>query len=209
MRFLNAVEQAKWHITTLWKGLAILALLNALTLFGWMHAQSKIRIAIPPQIPQSGLVIKQGNVPKSTVYSFAYYIWQSVNHWQKNGLTDYKKTIETFSPFLTPRFKVALVHNYNTLLSEGELQDRLRLLSGLADHAFRPTAVKALGASTWEVTLQFHLTEMINSNVKVVKDVDMEYVLRIVKQDTDATENPWGLMIDGFIKSPRRLTTHI
>ena len=209
MRFLNAVEQAKWHIKTLWKGLAILALLNAFTLFGWMHAQSKIRIAIPPQIPQSGLIIQQGQVPKSTVYSFAYYIWQSVNHWQKNGLMDYKKTIETFSPFLTPRFKLSLIRNYNNLLSEGELQDRIRLLSGLANHAFKSTAVKSLGAHTWQVTLRFHLTEMINSNVKVVKDVDMEYVLRIVTQDADASANPWGLMIDGYSKSPRRLTTHI
>lgn len=203
MRFINAVEQANWHIKTLWKALILLIIIETLTLYGWMHAQSKIRIDVPPQIPQSGITIRQGQVPKSTVYSFAFYIWQSINHWQHNGLVDYKRNIEQFSPFLTPRFKLFLVKNYNNLLNEGELQDRIRLMSG--NQTYKVKMVKPLGNNTWQVTLIAHLTEMMNSNAKVVKDIDMQYVLRIVQRDIDAKANPWGLMLDGFSQSPIRL----
>lgn len=209
MKFMNVLDQARWHIRTLWGVLIIAFMINVLTIFGWMHSQSKIKIEIPPQIPESGLTITQGEIPKTTIYSFAFYVWQSLNHWSDNGTQDYKNQIEKFSAFLTPDFKLKLINNYNDLLSEGELQDRIRLMSGWSGSYFDPIDVEYVGHGTWLVHLKMRLLEMINSNAKVVKDLQMNYTLKVVRYDIDSKNNPWGLALEGFAESPTRLKTII
>ncbi len=209
MRFLNALEEAHWHIRTVWFVLLLSFVINSLTLFGWMHSQSKIKIEVPPQIPESGLIITQGKIPETTIYSFAFYAWQSINHWDSDGMQDYKKQITKFSSLLTPDFKLKLIQNYNNLLSEGELQDRIRLMQGASGSEYSPLYVKYIGHGTWIVHLKMRLTEMINSNAKVVKDVQMNYSLKIVRYNIDAKQNPWGLAIAGFASSPARIKTNI
>jgi integrating conjugative element protein (TIGR03746 family) len=207
MKFLNALEQARWHIRTLWFVIAMAFLVNALAVFGWMHSQTKIKINVPPRIPESGLTITQGQVPKTTVYSFAYYVWQSINHWSINGMLNYKQQITQFSSFLTPSFKLKLVQNYNNLLNQGELQDRIRTMQGMSGSEYVPQDVKYVGHGTWIVHLKMRLTEMMSSNAKVVKDVQMYYTLKVVRYNVDAKQNPWGLAIAGFAANPARLKT--
>lgn len=207
MKFLNALEQSKWHIKTLWCVIVLAFLVNAFTIFGWMHSQSKIRVEVPPQIPESGLTITQNEVPKTTVYGFAFYVFQSINHWSKDGLQDYKTQITRYSPFLTPDFKLKLIQNYNNLLNDGELQDRLRLMEGVSGSDYSPQMVKYIGHGTWLVHLKMHLTEMMNANAKIVKDVQILYTLKIVRFNVDAKQNPWGLAIAGFAASPQRIKT--
>lgn len=174
-----------------------------------MYSQSKIKIEIPPQIPESGLTLTQGEIPKTTIYSFAFYVWQSLNHWPKNGIQDYKKQINQFSPFLTPGFRLKLVNNYNHLLNQGEFQDRIRLMQGTNGSGYAPDAVKYIGHGTWIVHLKMRLTEMIASNAKVVKDTQILYTLKIVRFNVDSKQNPWGLAIAGFEVSPSRIQTII
>lgn len=209
MQFLNALEQARRHIHSLWGVVLLLVVMDALVTCGWLHAQSKIKITVPPHIPRSGLTLTQNAVPKTTVYSFAYYVWQSINYWHHDGLNDYKTQITRFSPFLTPHFKVKLVQNYNYLLNEGELQDRIRLMQGVSGSEYSPKDVVYIGHDTWIVRLTMRLTEMVNSNAKVVKDVEMHYALKVVRYDVDTQANPWGLGIAGFAHSPRRIKTMI
>lgn len=158
MKFLNALEQARWHIRTLWLVIVITFTSDILLVFGWIHSQSEITIDVPPQIPESGLTITQGIVPETTVYSFAYYIWQSLNHWSTDGLQDYKEQITRLSPFLTPEFKVQLVQDYNNLLNQGELQDRIRLMQGASGSEYSPQDVQYIGHDTWLVHLKMHLS---------------------------------------------------
>jgi len=82
MKYLNAIEQSQLHIRTLWRIIGLLALVLFFTMYGWLHTQSKIKVEIPPQIPDGGLTVQQGEIPKATVYSFAYYVFQSINHWK-------------------------------------------------------------------------------------------------------------------------------
>ncbi len=209
MKFLNALEQARWHIRSLWCVVILVVLINILSVFGWLHTQSKIRIEVPPQIPESGLTITQGEISKTTIYSFAFYVWQSINHWSNNGMQDYKKQITQFSAYLTPEFKLKLIENYNNQLNQGELQDRIRILQGMAGSEYSPDDVDYIGHGTWIVHLKMRLTEMMNSNAKVVKDVQMYYTLKVVRYNVDAKQNPWGLAIAGFAKSPARIKTII
>ena len=53
MKFLNALEQAQYHIRTLRIIILIAFIINSFLFFGWMHSQSKIQIDVPPQIPQT------------------------------------------------------------------------------------------------------------------------------------------------------------
>ena len=209
MKYLNAIEQARIHIRTLRQFIILLAMILVLLIYGWIHAQARIKVEIPPQIPESGLTIQQGEIPKSTIYSFAYYVFQSVNHWDTNGLQDYQNEIEQFKPLLTPSFRITLVQDYNNLLNQGELQDRIRLMQGMSGSSYDPANVEYVGHGTWIVHLKMRLTEMINSNAKVVKDVQMNYTLKIVRLDTDAKNNPWGLALDGFAESPSRIQTFV
>jgi integrating conjugative element protein (TIGR03746 family) len=185
----------------------ILSIADVLLMVGWMRSQSKISIQIPPQIPESGVTITQGVIPKTTVYSFAYYVWQSLNHWSTDGLRDYKQQITAFSPFITPDFKLHLIEDYNNLLNQGELQDRIRLMQGASGSDYSPEDVEYMGHDTWLVHLKMHLIEMINTNAKVVKDIQMLYTLKIVRFDIDAKENPWGLAIAEFAGNPARVKT--
>lgn len=209
MKFLNALEQAQWHIRTMWYVIIIVFFVNMLVVLGWMHSQSHIKVIVPPHIPQSGLTLTHGEVSKTTIYSFAYYVWQSVNHWANDGLRDYKQQITRFAPFLTPAFKLKLVRNYNNLLNQGELQGRLRFLQGLSGSEYTVNDVKVIGHGTWIVDLKMRLIEMMNANAKVVKDAEMNYTLKIVRYNVDAKQNPWGLAIAGFARSPVRIKTII
>ena len=209
MKFLSALEQARWHIRTLWFVVVIMIGINVLLVVGWIHSQSKISVQIPPRIPESGLMMRQGDIPDSTVYSFAYYVWQSINHWSNDGLQDYQKQITQFSPFLTPDFKLQLIEDYNNLLNQGELQDRIRLMEGASGSEYMPSDVDYIGHDTWLVHLKMRLTELMNSNAKVVKDIQMLYTLKIVRFDIDAKQNPWGLAMTGFAEAPERIKTII
>ena len=207
MKFLNALEQARRHIHSLWCVVILVVLMNVLSVFGWLHTQSKIRIEVPPQIPESGLTITQGEISKTTIYSFAFYVWQSINHWSNNGMQDYKKQITQFSPYLTPEFKLKLIENYNNQLNQGELQDRIRIMQGMSGSEYSPDDVRYIGHGTWIVHLKMRLTEMMSSNAKVVKDVQMNYTLKVVRYNVDAKQNPWGLALAGFAESPARIKT--
>lgn len=204
MRFQNVLENARLAIQVLILGLIFSFIINLLLMLGWHNAQSKIEVHLPPQIPIDGLTIKQGDYPPVSIYSFAYYIWQSINYWPNNGSQDYKQAIEQYSPYLTPKFKSFLTRDYNQRFNQGEIQDRERTLQGVNGSAFNIDDVEAIGHDTWLVHLHLRLTEHMNINGSQVKDTAIDYVLRIVRYPVNAKANPWGLALDGFEEAPKR-----
>lgn len=209
MRFQNALENARLALTMLLVAFIAAFILNILLVMGWYRAQSTVTVYLPPQIPQAGTTLQAGEYPETTIYSFAYYIWQSINYWPNNGTQDYQQTLQQFSSFLTPRFKAFLIHDYNERSNQSELQERLRTLSGLNGVVFDKANVQSMGHGVWIVHLKMRLSEHINSNASQVKDVAIEYVLRVVRHDVDVKSNPWGLALDGFVANPQRIQTFI
>lgn len=208
MRFQNVLENARLAIQILILIVGLLFISNIFLITGWFHAQEKIEVHLPPQIPVDGLTLQAGQYPPANVYSFAYYIWQSINHWPNNGEQDYKQAIQTYSPFLTPNFKAYLIRDYNNRFNQGEIQDRLRSLQGMNGTAFNVTDVENIGHDTWLVHLHMRLTENMNINGNQVKDTAIDYVIRVVKYSIDAKSNPWGLALDGFAADPERVGTY-
>jgi integrating conjugative element protein (TIGR03746 family) len=209
MRFQNALENARLSIQIAIVALGLFFISNLFLIISLHNAQSKMEIHIPPQIPADGITLHAGEEPASTVFSFAYYIWQSLNSWPANGSQDYKNNIQQFSPYLTPRFKIFLIRDYNERFNQGEIQERIRTLQGLNGTAFSPADVDYIGHDTWIVHLQMRLTEHMNMNGNQVKDVAIDYAIRIVKYNVDANKNQWGLAVDGFAENPQRTQTYV
>lgn len=209
MKFQDALEQARWHIKTLYGLAGIFLLVILLLIFCWHNSDANRSVYIPPEIPVDGLTQKAGDIPAATIYSFAYYVWQNINNWPNNGAQDYSSAINQFSPFLTPRFKTSLIQDYNNRLNGGEIQDRIRAMQGLFGSAFTPQDVQSLGHGTWIVRLTMHLSESMNMNGNTVKDIDVSYALRVVNYSVNAKTNPWGLALDGYEESTMRLKTNV
>jgi len=209
MRFQNALENARLAIQILLLALGLFFVSNLFLIASWHSAQSKMQVYIPPQIPVDGMTLRSGEYPSTTVFSFAYYIWQSINNWSANGTQDYKQAIQQFSPFLTPRFKAFLIRDYNQRFNQGEIQERLRMLQGLNGTAFESKEVEYLGHDTWVVHLHMRLSEHMSINGNQVKDVAIDYSIRVVKYNVNAKTNPWGLALDGFVENPERQQTYI
>ncbi len=172
---------------------------------GWITSPSRLTIYVPPDI-QNGATIKVGTVPAPLIYSFAYEAWQEMNYWPVDGETDYKKNIDNYIPYLTPKFKSELLQEYLELKSSGQLQ-RIRYLQGLSGAAYDAANVKQLSSNTWEVDLAMRLTEYKNN--QPVKDVEIIYPLKVIRTNVSPRNNPYGLAIAGFMSEPQRTMTYI
>lgn len=100
-RFRHAVKDRDQHIQTLRIACAVLAFFLLFTCAGWMLAPSKLTVHNPPDL-RTGSTRPWWDVPPPTVYSFAFYIFQQLNAWPKNGEVDYSAKINALSPYLTP-----------------------------------------------------------------------------------------------------------
>ena len=100
-RFRHAVKDRDQHIQTLRIACAVLAFFLLFTCAGWMLAPSKLIVHNPPDL-RTGSTRPWWEVPLPTVYSFAFYIFQQLNAWPKNGEVDYSAKINALSPYLTP-----------------------------------------------------------------------------------------------------------
>ena len=191
------------------KSIILLFFVTIFLVIGWHYSQSEIAIHIPPDIPTNGLTIKADSYPKSTIFSFVFYVWQSINDWSEDGETDYSKNIDKYSAYLTPDFKRVLLNDRNERLNNGELQSRIRNMQGLNGELFDPKNVTYLGNGVWLVHLMVRLTERMNDNGKMVKDTGISYTFRVVRSEEDADHNQWGLALDGYAASPDRVKTFV
>ena len=199
------IDRDERLISFLWVVIFILCVCNFLLWLGWQQSPSKMEVFIPPDL-SSSVTMKANTVPKTTVYALAFYVWQLINSWPASGADDFKKQINSRSAFLTPRFREELLEEYHTKQVSNELE-RVRYIQGVNSAAYANGNVKSLGVDTWEVDLKVRLTEFVKGTL--VKDIEMLYPLRIVKNDTNREYNPWGLVIDGFVRIPTRLKSYL
>jgi len=209
MKFQDALENSRSLINTLLLVIALLFCSNIALIWALHETQSTVRVYIPPRVPASGITTTSGQVPKSTVFSFAYWVWQSINYWPKNGANDYTHNIKSFLPYLTPKFQVFLENDDNTRFSNDEVQDRIRTMMGVNGSSFSPADVEYVGHGTWLVHLTMRLTERMNTDGSVIKDAEISYELRVVKYNADPKSNPYGLALAGFAVSPKRIKTYV
>jgi integrating conjugative element protein (TIGR03746 family) len=185
--------------------IGVMTVLSLAFFVGWQTAPSRLTLYIPPEI-QNGATIKAGSIPPSSIYSFAYEIWQELNYWHEETGENYQENIRTYWSYLTPQFKNILLDESNELKNTGQLQ-RIRYLQGVSGAAFEPMNVKQIAKDTWEVKLKMRLTEYKNN--QAIKDIDILYPLKITRENVSPQNNPYGLVIAGFVSEPIRLKTYI
>lgn len=197
----NAARDA--HITTLRAIIGVLVVLCIGAGTGWYQAPQDLTIHNPPDL-RSGSTRAWWKVPPSTVYSFGLYIWQQINHWPKNGKVDYKANLQRYSAYLTPACRRQLQANYQRRVSRNELDDRVRTLSEIPGHGYQPDDVEVLDRDHWNVALTTQINEYLHGTS--VRDLYIQYDLRIVRADVDPDANPFGLQLDCFAKPAQRLS---
>jgi integrating conjugative element protein (TIGR03746 family) len=188
----------------MWRGFTLF--LGVLLLFGLMVHKSKINdftIHIPPDLT-AGKVQNINHVAHASVYTFSTYIYQQINRWKEDGKKDFTKNIETLRFYLTPRYYQQLKTEYKKKLQQGELQGRIRGVSEMAGHNYTEDKVTMLAKNrAWEVKVDLNVQEWFRG--MEVKNVNIQYPLKVVRFDIDKERNPWGLALDGYVSKPIKI----
>lgn len=199
------IQTSERIIKSLWGVVGILVVLNVLLFFGWQSAPSRMTIYIPPDITQ-GTKERPNSIPNADVYAFAFQIFSAMNTWSHSGEQDYVNAIRGYRYYLTPRFLSQLKMDEKQRSRTGSLQ-RTRIMTGFTGMGFDRHSVRKLSENTWLVTLKMRVQERVGKTI--VKDVLINYPLRVVKINMSISLNPWSLAIDSFESPPTRLKTFI
>ena len=207
-KYIDALQQARLEIRRLYWLCLILLAVMAFAMWGWKSAPRHLTAHIPPDL-RNGATINVGSapdVPDTTAYTFAFYIWQQLNRWQGDGAKDYGAQIYAMQNYLTPACREQLVADMNMRSGAGELFRRTRSVMEIPGLGYTHERVVVLGGSSWKVLLDAQVQE--TQNGVPIKDTYIRYPLRVVRYDIDREANPWQLAIDCFGgERPARLDT--
>ncbi|MDC9581634.1 TIGR03746 family integrating conjugative element protein [Xenorhabdus sp. PR6a] len=200
--FRHAVKNRDQHILTLRVACGILVGVLLLSLTGWMSAPRNLTIHNPPDL-RTGSTRPWWEVPAPSVYSFAFYIFQQLNAWPKNGAQDYPAKIYALSPYLTPACQDFLREDARTRADGGELLDRVRVVYELPGRGYETHSVTVRDRDNWIVRLDLVADEYYHA--EPVKRALVRYPLKVVRWEGDAERNPFGLALDCYDGMPQRL----
>jgi len=214
--FKQALANAKLTILLLLFVNVLLAGIAIYAIEGLNKAPTSMTFYVPPAIPNSGMITTLNNVPKATIYSFTYYIWQSLQTWLTNGEKNYKENLITFSPYLTSSFRNELSKEAQALDNQGLLLNHEQTSFGANQKGFESSSVKYLGHNTWLVHLVMRTINRIaiekdNSSFSeshVVRDATTSYVFKVIKTNQVSAANHWHLQLAGFAIEPKTMTIY-
>lgn len=201
-RFRNGITARDNHIFSLRIACVLLFLGMLVTGFGWMRAPSEMTIHNPPDL-RSGSTRKWWEVPPSTVYSFAFYIFQQLNSWPKNGEADYPSKIAQMSPYLTPSCQDFLNKDAEMRKNNDELRDRVRVVYEIPRRGYSNRSVTIIDQSHWVARLDLVADEYFHT--EPVKRAMARYPMKVVRWEGDPERNPFGLALDCYDSAPQRL----
>nr|WP_310615686.1 TIGR03746 family integrating conjugative element protein [Pantoea cypripedii] len=201
-RFRHAVRDRDQHILTLRIACVALILFLAVMSIGWMRAPDKLTIHFPPDL-RTGSTHPWWEVPTPSVYSFAFYIFQQLNAWPKNGDVDFPAKIHALSSYLTPSCQDFLNADAKKRSNGGELRDRVRVVYEIPGRGYQSQSVTVIDRDMWVVRLDLVVDEYFHA--EPVKRALVRYPLKVVRWSGDAELNPFGLALDCYEGIPQRL----
>ena len=199
-QYENLIASKDLTIKSQWFGMGILVIITLSAIAGWILSPSKITIHHPPDLT-AGAIQHINEIPKSSIYTFGFYIFQQLNRWPEDGESDYFNRIHTLKNYMTPQCWESRMDDYEERKVRHELKNRERAVWEIPGRGFRSNRVKKLSNSTWIASVDLHVQETYRG--ENVKDRFINYPLRIVRYDVDAEENPFGLALDCYQKAPR------
>ncbi|MBN6058671.1 PFL_4703 family integrating conjugative element protein [Aggregatibacter actinomycetemcomitans] len=198
----GAIKQAKRDIFTARLAIGGLVAICLALVWGLATAPNRIVVYNPPDL-RAGSQRPWQEVPRPTVYAFAYQIFQQLNRWITNGEENYKENIETLTPLLTPGCQEFLQKDYYDRLSNGELKERKRGVYEIVGRGFSDERIIVHSQDSWTVNLDLSVDEYFKD--EKVKGALTRFPISIVKMDVDTKSNPWGLGFNCYSSIPLRL----
>lgn len=200
-RLKKALDGRDSHIFTLRLVIGLLSVALIYAIAGWKSAPDRIKVDIPPDLRSgSARGIKERH--PFNIYAFGYYIFQQMNNWPVEGVEDYKKQIDRLTCYITPAFKGVLERDYENRLKRHELS-RTRALQEMPERPYTDRRVYVESGDSWVAFYDVNIKETFRS--EIVKDIFVRYPIRVVRWDVDPECNLWGLALDGFYSTPKRL----
>lgn len=161
------------------------------------------RIYVTPTLQAEGGYTQSNIISDELLFGFAFRTFSEINTWGgTDDVDEYKRQIEKNRYFLTPAYYEQLMSDFSEKKSKGELA-RIRVLAGYHGQDFESVNITKLSVNTWEVDLTLRLVERLENTA--VKDVLIQFPLKVVRSNLSPDLNPYGLVIDGFVSEPRRL----
>lgn len=160
---------------------------------------SRLRIDLPPDLSQAQS-IKPGYIYPSTAHQFASTFFQYVNTWKNSGDEDYRNRRNEIRAYITQNFYDALKKDFERKLAQGELKGRTRQIELAEGSIYKPELVVSRDGY-WIATVRFNIIERFFD--QVVKDVQIEYKIIVVRHNVDPSLNSYQLALDGFAESPK------
>lgn len=201
-QFRNAIQRSDQHIKSLRIACAFLVLLVLITSSGWMLAPRSMTIHNPPDL-RNGSTRPWWEVPPSSVYAFAFYIFQQLNAWPKNGETDYPAKIRALSAYLTPACKDFLERDATERTNRNELIDRVRVVYEIPERGYSSKSVSVRDRDNWVARLDLVADEYFHT--EPVKRAMVRYPMKVTRWNGDPETNQFGLALDCYDGVPQRL----
>ncbi|OLU25507.1 integrating conjugative element protein [Pseudomonas sp. PA15(2017)] len=201
-KYKRALDDRDGHIRTLRIGNVALFGACLLLGLGWYSAPKSLTIHNPPDL-RSGSTRAWWEVPPSTVYGFAYYIFQQLNRWPKDGSVEYERNIYNLQHFLTSSCRTFLENDFGQRKAANELKNRERSVYEIPGRGFKNSRVDVESRDSWVVYLDLVTDEHYLS--ESVKSTLVRYPIRVIRNDIDPELNPWGLQLDCYAQVPQRL----
>lgn len=201
-RFNNALTSSKHHIKSLRIALVCLTVISCVLGYGWHNAPKNLTIHVPPDL-RAGSTQAWWKIPEANVYGFTYYIFQQLNSWSNDGSKDYLQQINRLKPFLTPKCYEYFKEDYRIRFQRHELEDRSRHVGEIPGRGFDHDRVQVLSDTSWNVILDLQTSEYYKNDP--IKKVLVRYHINTVRYDADQEQNPWGLALNCYVESPKRI----
>ena len=199
-KYDNLLAGKNQTIRALWAALAIAVTMGLLMGAGWMTAPQTLRVHVPPDL-SNGAVLNRGEIRKGNIYSFAFYIWQQLNRWEKSGVTDYEDKIHMLQAYLTPSCFQDRLDDFEIRKARHELDRRERSIWEIPGRGFNKERVYVEGPDSWVVYLDMHINETMLG--ETIKERFVNYPIRVVRYNIDPEKNAWGLALDCLADTPR------
>ena len=202
-KFKNALSQGEAHRTTLFGSLLFSWVVCLVFIALYIDAKEEQLFRIPPDLRQ-GTVMRANDIAPPVIYGYAFYILQQLNHWPDDGEKNFPEKIYYLQAYLTPGFRETLLSEMEKKSRNGELKSRVRNIQEVWGRGYTEDRVQIESEDSWIVWVDVEISETIHG--RPVKNVYVQYPMRIVRYDVDPESNPWGLAISGYEGEPFKLT---